>query len=398
MRLAYVCADAGVPVFGSKGCSVHVQEVLRAFAARGIDVELFAARDGGQAPPDLACVPLHRLPRAPSGDDPDARERHGLALDEELLRELDLRGPFDAVYERYSLWSVAGMEYARAAGIPGVLEVNAPLVEEQAAYRGLVRRAAAERVRDRAFTLAAAIVAVSRAVADHVFDCAGPRPLVEVVENGVDPDRFTPWVPPDSPAPGTFTVGFVGTLKPWHGLSTLVEAFGRLASDGAPCRLLVVGDGPEGQQLHRQMADRGWSRALLHTGLVDPARVPALLTSLDVAVAPYPRVPGFYFSPLKVVEYMAAGRAIVATRVGDLPRLVRHEQNGLLCSPDDPAALAQCLRRLRDDPLARLRLGRAARRGAVARHSWAAAADRILRIVDAAAKSASVLAPGVKAG
>ena len=68
MRLAYVCADPGVPVFGRKGASIHVQEVVRALDARGVEVELFASRTGGDPPPGLEKVPLHGLPAPPKGD------------------------------------------------------------------------------------------------------------------------------------------------------------------------------------------------------------------------------------------------------------------------------------------------------------------------------------------
>lgn len=142
-RLAYVCADPGVPVFGGKGASVHVQEVVRALVEKGVRVELFASRTGGDPPPGLEEVPLHRLPSPPKGD-LEKRERELLAANDELREALEAAGPFDAVYERYSLWSFAGMEYAARTAVSGILEVNAPLIEEQAAHRGLADRAGAE--------------------------------------------------------------------------------------------------------------------------------------------------------------------------------------------------------------------------------------------------------------
>ncbi|HET9494840.1 MAG TPA: glycosyltransferase, partial [Chloroflexia bacterium] len=110
MRLAYVCADRGVPVFGKKGCSVHVQEVVRALLSRGVEVTLFAASLGGMPPAGLESVRVHRLP-APSGDDRAQREASALAANADLALALSEDGPFDAVYERYSLWSYAGMEH-----------------------------------------------------------------------------------------------------------------------------------------------------------------------------------------------------------------------------------------------------------------------------------------------
>src|SRR5262249_57013720 len=153
MRTAYVCADRGIPVFGHKGCSVHVQEVLRAFARLGARIELFTSRPEGEPPAGLETIRIHPLPRVPKADQA-VREQAAQAANEALYQMLEREGPFDLVYERYSLWSYAGMEHARDAGTPGLLEVNAPLIDEQAEHRVLVDRSAAEQVAERAFAAA----------------------------------------------------------------------------------------------------------------------------------------------------------------------------------------------------------------------------------------------------
>jgi glycosyltransferase involved in cell wall biosynthesis len=380
MRIAYVCADPGVPVFGRKGCSVHAQEVLRALRGCGARVELFATRPGEEPPADLRALPVHPLPAVPPGG-PAARERAALDANGGLRAALEREGPFDLIYERYSLWSFAGMEHARGAGVPGLLEVNAPLAEEQAAYRGLADREAAERVAGRAFGAAAALLAVSREVAGWLEGYPAARGRVHVVPNGVDLSRFPPGLAPSRPAPpGTFTVGFVGSLKPWHGLPVLAEAFALLRRGGTGSRLLVVGDGGERRAVEADLAARGVAGDALFTGAVAPDEVPGLLASVDVAVAPYPPQPRFYFSPLKVYEYMAAGRPVVASRVGQVAELIEDGVTGLLCPPGDPAALAAALERLRGEPGLRARLGEAARAAVRRDHTWAAVARRILRL------------------
>src|SRR5579864_987734 len=154
-HIAYVSADRGVPVFGRKGCSIHTQEVLRALVRKGVQVDLFATNVEGEPSPGLERVRLYPLPRPPKGD-PALREQASLASNPNLRAALKQAGPFDFVYERYSLWSFAAMEYAREKGIPGLLEVNAPLIEEHAQYRILVDRAATERVAERVFDAASA--------------------------------------------------------------------------------------------------------------------------------------------------------------------------------------------------------------------------------------------------
>jgi glycosyltransferase involved in cell wall biosynthesis len=114
------------------------------------------------------------------------------------------------------------------------------------------------------------------------------------------------------------------------------------------------------------------------TGAVAPEAVPGLLASMDVAVAPYPRLAHFYFSPLKVYEYMAAGLPVVASRIGQLAQVLRHEVDGLFCPPGDAHALAAALERLRAEPALRRRLGLAARAKVLREHTWEAVARRIL--------------------
>jgi len=378
MRVAYVCADTGVPVFGPKGCSVHVQQVVAALRRAGAEVELFAARLDGQAPTALRGVPVEPLP-CPREDDRAQREQASLAANAALETALARRGPFDLVYERYSLWSFAGMEHARGAGAVGLLEVNAPLVEEQATYRGLVDREAAERVASRAFGAASALLAVSNCLARRLAQHPATHGRVHVVPNAVDPDRFPAGLPPARPAAeGGFTVGFLGSLKPWHGLALLAEAFARLRERRPASRLLVVGDGPGRAAFESALAARGAREATELTGPVPPEAVPGLLASMDVAVAPYPPQAEFYFSPLKVYEYMAAGLPVVASRIGQIEEAIRDRVDGMLCPPGDPEAFAAALLRLAGDPGLRSRLGQAARRAVLAERTWSGVAERII--------------------
>jgi len=378
--MAYICADPGVPVFGRKGSSVHVQAVVSALVRRGAQLELFAARWDGGDPPGFEQVRCHALPLPPKGNLAD-REQALLAANDELEAALKKAGPFDLVFERYSLWSYAGMEYAQASGVPGLLEVNAPLIDEQANHRGLVDRSTAEQVARRVFGAATALLAVSDGVAAYLNRQPTARGRVHVVPNGVDPARFPANLPPALPRePGTLIVGFVGTLKPWHGLDALIDAFAALHEKRRQVRLLLVGDGPERLELAARVQARGLERAVRFTGAVEPAAIPGLLRSMDIAVAPYPALPEFYFSPLKLYEYMAASVPVVASRIGQIDGLLRHEQNGLLCPAGDAQALAQALERLVDDPVLRSALGTAGRATVIRDHTWDAIAERILQL------------------
>ncbi|NCC37147.1 MAG: glycosyltransferase, partial [Chloroflexia bacterium] len=284
MRVAYVCADPGVPVFGTKGSSVHVQAVLRALLRRGLEVTLLASRFDGSLPADLAAVTCVPLPLPPKGAT-RIREAALLAANEDLAAALERSGPFDLVYERYSLWSYAAMGYAQRTGVPGLLEVNAPLIDEQIRHRELINRAGAVQVAQRVFGTATALLAVSQEVAAYLRTVAGEAPIF-VVPNGVDPDRFPVGLHPALRA--TYTVGFVGTLKPWHGLEVLLAAFAQLHQRLPSARLLLVGDGPERGKLEAQVNAYGLASVVEFTGAVAPEAIPGLLARMDVATAPYP--------------------------------------------------------------------------------------------------------------
>ncbi|MGE9350690.1 glycosyltransferase family 4 protein [Isoptericola variabilis] len=417
MRVAYVSSDPGVPVFGRKGSSVHVQAMLRELVRTGAEVHVVTTRPGDDTPADLTDVVVHDVPVAPSGStaEREVALRHADAHVGGILTEIAASEGLDLVYERYSLWGTAATAWARDARVPSVLEVNAPLVAEQRTHRELVDEAAAERCVRAAVGAATAVVAVSGPVAAWAADRAGQHPeKVHVLANGVDTARITPWastrtstdgssralphssrgrIPPEvegalapvnAPArrmrqgAAEFTVGFVGTLKPWHGLDVLVDAFAGLRARVPGARLLLVGDGPGRGDVLALAHERGVEGAVRATGAVRPADVVRHLHEAHVAVAPYPPLDDFYFSPLKVYEYLAAGLPVVASAVGELPDALEHGRAGLLVPPGDAAALTDALVALAHDDDRRAALGARAREVAVERHDWSVVVRRAL--------------------
>lgn len=383
MRVIYVCTDPGVPVFGRKGASVHVQAILRALVRMGAHVDLVCARTGGEAPGDLAGIRVHALPGV-MGTEPAAREASAVVSDaavSAVLDDLAIAGQVDLVYERYALWGRTGMRWAASRGVPGVLEVNAPLVAEQAAHRGLVDAAGAERVAAAAIGAASVAVCVSGAVAGWARERTAHPERVHVIANGVDTDRIRPAeravATPDA---DPFVVGFVGTLKPWHGVDTLIGAMALLAGRDSSYRLLLVGDGPQAASLTEQAESYGIAGAVEMTGAVEPALIPRLLGRMDIACAPYPRLADFYFSPLKVQEYLAAGIPVVASNVGELPTVLDGGRLGELVQAGNVTALAAAISALRADTERRQALRELGRRAAMG-NDWRQVLNRTLDLV-----------------
>lgn len=151
-------------------------------------------------------------------------------------------------------------------------------------------------------------------------------------------------------------VGTVCGLRPEKELETTLRALGRLAPHRPQLRFVVVGDGPERARLERLAEQLGVPSFFL--GHRPNEEVPDLLAAMDVLVCSS----RFEGMPLAVLEWMAAGKAIVASRVGGLPAILEHGQEGVLVPPRDYAAFAQEIERLLDDPVERRRLGDAAQR------------------------------------
>jgi glycosyltransferase involved in cell wall biosynthesis len=386
MRVVYVCTDEGIPTFGRKGSSVHVQAILTQLVDRGDEVHLVTPRPGTVAPPHLTGVTVHQLVRTPAAD-AAAREAGAQSMDLQVatvLDELHAQAPVDLVYERYALWGRSGTAWARSRGVTSILEVNSPLPVEQAAHRVLVDRRAADLVAAGACGDADLVVCVSEAVAAWVRSLGTARPdSVHVVPNGVDTRRFAP--EPVRWEPRTFTLGFVGTLKPWHGVHDLVRALAVLRRTDPTYRLLLVGDGPERPALEQLVADLGLARSVEITGAVDPDDIPAQLARMDLAVAPYPPLENFYFSPLKVYEYLAAGLPVVASDVGPLPGLLVPacaDQIGAVYPAGSILHLADAVSRLRHAPAARADLARHARQAMVDRHDWRRVLEQVLELTE----------------
>jgi len=379
MRVAYLNADCGITVFGDKGACVHIQEMIRALHAAGAEVRIVATRlgDTTNAPDGLGTGAVHAfVARDWAVKDggraaKEAANRADAAAARDALLALHATWPFDMIYERYSLWSMAGVEAARVLGVPLVVEVNAPLLQEQGTYRELVDAERAAAIERAVLTGADRIVTVSTRLRDYVIARGAPAERVVALGNAVAPERFHPLVRPlDLGLPrDRFTIGFTGSLKRWHGVDVMMEAF-RLVRERAPdAHLLVVGDGPERGWIEGYARGARFDAALTMTGWLRHDRLPAAIAAMDVAIAPYPDTVDFYFSPLKLFEYLAVGRPIVASALGQIAEVLRDRQNGLLVPPGDPEALAGALLALRaDPPLAKRLAAGAAEEGR--RHTW----------------------------
>lgn len=278
MQIAYLLADPGIGPFGTKGASVHVQEITRALRGLGHQVTVYCLRRGDKkgvesVPADLADLKVEVVPVASAAGSAE-REVDLRRAGDRMLAAAAADGA-DLVYERYALFSDVGARLAailsQNAGrrIPLVMEVNAPLVAEQSAHRSLHDVDTALALTESALSAADVVSCVSEPVAAWVRrDVPAAAAATVVIPNGVNTERIRPLsrhaasgaVLHDdggSPEPSArgFTVGFLGTLKPWHGTQTLLDAVAAAGAAAADWRIEFCGAGPQLEAL-REQAER----------------------------------------------------------------------------------------------------------------------------------------------
>lgn len=385
MRFLYVVSDPGISLRGTKGASVHVRELGSALTRLGHELLWAVARaDGDEALPTAGVVVAAP---APSPASEVRAVRAARAVYDTASGPATEYAP-DAVYERLSLFGSAGVRLARSLGVPLLVEVNAPLVDESLRHRGLAAAGRARAVEHTVLRSADRVLAVSEPLRVWLMRDGVDPARVSVLPNAVDAGRFAPGTGSREQARRALalgdetSIGFVGTLKPWHDVAGLVRAAGLLARAGRRLTLVVVGDGPERQALEG-LARREGVRARF-AGAVPHPRVAELLAGIDVGVVPYLR-PDIYFSPLKLFEYLAAGVPVVAADAGDVRCCLASGRGGALYTPGDDLSLAAALESLLAHPERARALAASGRHHVLARHTWERNARTVVALAQAAA-------------
>jgi glycosyltransferase involved in cell wall biosynthesis len=326
-------------------------------------------------------------------------ELPALALNDVLVASaLDATGgrEISFVYQRYSVHDFAGLQLARRLRVPYVLEYNGSEIWMSRHWsRRLKYEALAEHIELLNVRGADLVVVVSRAMREELAGRGIDATRILVNPNGVDPDRYAPSVDGSAVArrlglAGKTVVGFISTFQPWHGAQVLVDAFARLIRENPPyaesVRLLMIGAGPELAAVKRSVEAAGLDAVVSFTGLVEQETGPGYLAACDILASPHvPNADGspFFGSPTKLFEYMAMGKAIVASDLDQIGEVLRHGETAWMVPPADAAALTDGMKRLIEDPDLRTRLGAAARRDVLLHHTWRAHVRRTLDALEA---------------
>lgn len=349
-------------VVSRDGQSVHVDDMIAALRGLGHEVAIAApTRAGGadgEAPGWITWL-KRALPRVLY----EALELgYNLPAFARLYRHYRNFAP-DIIYERYNLNLLAGVCLAKLTSTPLLLEVNAPLAQERADFSGgLHLHPLAWRIENALWRSADRALPVSEALAAVLREADVDPARMVVIPNAIDPAAFDGLDPELAKRAlglsGKIVLGFAGFMREWHGLDGVIDA---LAQPDTPRALhfLLLGDGPARAAMERRAAELGVADRVTFTGIVSRAELGRHVAAFDIALQPKAVA---YASPLKLFDYMAAGKAIVAPDQPNIRELLSDGKSALLFDPQHKTAMLDATLRLVRDAGLRRRLGATARR------------------------------------
>ncbi len=414
LRVAYVMQNVGVDLAAEVGQMMLIRQTVQGLEQRGHTVDLLNLQGRNVlAYPNLADLSQQRqVALGWSGQRPyqliegGLRRLHGLlklpylaGFDSRRFYEACLRAlpDYQICHEYAGLLGVGAAYASQKTNTPYVLTVDADLLLEADVMGDPItglRRKAAQWAASKSYQLADQIITVSEPTKENLVENWGvSADKIKVVPNGVDVAHFQQPVDTEK-VRAEFGLGeapvimFVGGFQRWHGLDKLLEALALVSKIMPAVRLLLVGDGPARPFVEEIIHRLDLEKFVTITGFLPHARIPQLLAVADVVTVPYPKLPQeMWFSPLKLYEYMAAGKAIVASSAGQIKNVIRHNENGLLVTPGDVADLAQACLHLLQNEADRKRLGVNVQREAETEHAWARQIERLEQVYDAALRS-----------
>jgi glycosyltransferase involved in cell wall biosynthesis len=386
-RIAYLRATPG-PGTQAGGAASHIKGVVEALTKLGAEVEIIS--NDVIAGFDTTKYRFTIIPPETVGATRALFDIHNnLVFTRAAVRLIEQTKP-DVIYQRYARFSWAGVVAAQRVRRPLFLEYNGSEVWVGRHWDHVGSLDLLERYERLNLQAAARIFVVSEVERENLEARGVPAGKIVVNPNGVDADLFRPGIGGAAVRQelgineGEVVAGFVGTFGPWHGVVQLAEAI-KLIPANVPVRFLLVGSGSLHAEVERLLRAEVASRRVIFTGAVEHERVPQLLDACDILVSPHiPLADGsdFFGSPTKVFEYMAMGKGIVASRLGQIGEVLSHEETALLVEPGNVDQLARAIGKLVESPDLRERLGKNSREVAVEKHTWTRNAERVLEAFD----------------
>ena len=381
LKIAYLRSTPG-PGTSAGGAATHIKGFISAATELGAQVNLISNDYiAGLGEKELTLVDPEPVGTTRAAFD----LRNNLIFSAGVLKEIE-RAPVDLIYQRYGRFTWAGVESSLRSGAPLFLEYNGSEVwiGKHWDMSGMIPLL--ERFERLNLDAAARIFVVSEVERRNLLGAGIADEKIVVNPNGVNTETFHPDIGGAKArrelgvTEDVVLAGFVGTFGPWHGVLTLASAI-TLLPDDCGVRFLLLGAGRLRDEVERVVRSAGKAERVIFAGQVEHERVPVLLDACDILLSPHvPLEDGseFFGSPTKLFEYMAMGKGIVASRLGQIGEVLADKETALLVEPGNAQELSEAILRLGRSRELRESLGAAARRAAVEQHTWNHNAGRVL--------------------
>ncbi len=285
----------------------------------------------------------------------------------------------DVIYERYNLFFPAGIWAKKKYNLPLLLEINAPLYEERNKYDSITLKKLARWTERYTWQGAEGVLPVTEVLAGKVHEQGVPKERMIVVHNGIDRDKFDD-IPDINSAKkrlgleGRLVLGFTGFARDWHGLDKVVDLV--VGEQSYPRHLLIVGDGPARASIEKRAKELDVGDRVTITGIINREQVASYVSAFDIALQPDVVD---YASPLKIFEYLALGRAIIAPRKDNISEILSHEDNALLFQADNQDSFYRTIETLCEDSQLRRRISSRAKETIdEKKFTWVHNAERVI--------------------
>ena len=290
----------------------------------------------------------------------------------------------DAIYERYNLFSPAGIWAKKIFSLPLISEVNAPLYDERNRYGGISLAFLAKWSERFVWRNADYVICVTHVLKGFITKVGIKDEKVVVLPNGVDVERFSADSNEKEEAKkrlglqGKTVLGFTGFMREWHRLDRVVELIHEDKTGDSV--FLAVGDGPIRESIERSARDLKVDQRVIITGVVERDNMPGYIAAFDVALQP---AVVEYASPLKLFEYMAMGCAIVAPNAGNIKEILTDGRNAVLFDEADSDTFKRSIQVLLEQPETRKVISLSARQKIESDNlTWRHNAERTIRLME----------------
>lgn len=299
------------------------------------------------------------------------------------------------IYQRYCINNFSGILLAHEYDLPLVLEYNGPEVWKRKKWSNNSKYPKiSESIEMLNLKYANAIVVVSEVLKEELLSRGINADKILVNPNGVDPNTFTTTNNNDIKAKyqlnGKKVIGFIGTFGPWHGVLEMAKSI-ILFYDKYPQQLnqtkfLLIGDGVLFNEVKSMIHNSKYKDNVILTGIIPQEESPKYLSCCDIFLSPHVRNSDgskFFGSPTKLFEYMALGKAIIASKIEQLSDILKHKKTAYLVKSGDINELADAMKNLLDNEPLRLELGLNAKKEVIEKYTWDKHVERIINFLSA---------------